>query len=189
MYRVLITGTIHHVGLDLLGSAPDIEVDYQPELPYEKILEVIPGYHAIVSRSETDIPKEMIDRGASLKVIARAAVGVSNIDVDYATGKGILVLNTPGKNTNSAAELTLGLLLAAVRKIAPAHENMRRLGWDRHRYTGMELTGKTAGIIGLGNVGHRVARFCRGFEMRVLACDPYIPDEVFERNRVEKTDF
>ena len=188
MYRVLITGTLHPVGIELLSRDPDIEVDYRPELPHDRILEIIPAYHAIVSRSETAIPREMIDRAASLKVIARAAVGIANIDVEYATEKGILVLNTPGKNTNSAAELTMGLLLAVVRRINLAHDNMRRGGWDRHRFTGVELMGKTIGIVGLGNVGHRVAKFCRGFDMRVLACDPYIPDETFERNRVEKVD-
>ena len=188
MYRVLITGTLHPVGIELLSRDPDIEVDYRPELPHDRILEIIPAYHAIVSRSETAIPREMIDRAASLKVIARAAVGIANIDVEYATEKGILVLNTPGKNTNSAAELTMGLLLAVVRRINLAHDNMRRGGWDRHRFTGVELMGKTIGIVGLGNVGHRVAKFCRGFDMRVLACDPYVPDETFERNRVEKVD-
>ncbi len=189
MYRVLVTGTIHETGLDMLRREADLEIDYRPELPHDRIVEIIDGYEAIVSRSETAITREMIDRGTSLKVIARAAVGVSNIDVEYATEKGILVLNTPGKNTNSAAELTMGLLLAVLRKINLAHENMRRLGWDRHRFTGIELMSKTVGIVGLGNVGHRMARFCRGFDMRVIAYDPYISDETFERNRVEKVDF
>src|SRR3989304_3723245 len=131
MYRVLNTGTIHETGLEMLRRESDIEVDYRPELPIEQIMEIIPAYHAIVSRSETAVPREMIDRAASLKVIARAAVGVSNIDVEYATEKGILVLNTPGKNTNSAAELTMGLLLAVARKLIPADGPMRELGWDR----------------------------------------------------------
>ena len=188
MYRVLITGAIHPIGVEILRREPDIEVDFQPDIPYERVLEIIPPYHALVSRSETDIPRELIDRGTSLKVIARAAVGIANIDVEYATQKGILVTNTPGKNTNSAAELTFGLLLAVVRKIAPANEAMKRLEWARHRFNGTELTGKTIGIVGLGNVGHRMARFCLGFDMRVLAYDPYIPDETFQRNRVEKVD-
>ena len=189
MYRVLITGAIHPIGVEMLRREPDIEVDFQPDLPFERIMEIIPDYHAIISRSETDIPKKLIDRAKSLKVIARAAVGIANIDVQYATDKGILVTNTPGKNTNSAAELTMGLLLALVRKINPAHEAMGRLEWDRHRFNGIELMGKTIGIIGLGNVGHRMAKFCLGFDMRVLAYDPYIPDETFQRNRVEKVDF
>jgi D-3-phosphoglycerate dehydrogenase len=129
-----------------------------------------------------------MDRAPNLKVLARAAVGYGNIDVDYATSKGILVFNTPALNTNSAAELSVGLLLAAVRKICVADEAMREGKWDRHRFTGTELMGKTIGLLGLGNVGHRVARFCHGFEMRVIACDPYIPDETFERHGAEKVD-
>jgi len=167
---------------------PDLQVDFRPDLPYARILEVVEPYHAIVTRSETPVTRELIDRAVSLKVIARAAVGIANIDVPYATEKGILVMNTPGKNTNSAAELAMTLLLAAVRKLMPAYEAMRRAQWDRHRFAGMELMGKTAGIVGLGNVGHRMAKFCRGFDMRVLACDPYIPDELFERHGVVKAD-
>ena len=188
MYRVLITGAIHSVGIDMLKREPEVEVDFRPDLPYDQILEIIEHYHAIVTRSETSVTREMIDRGTSLKVIARAAVGVANIDVEYATEKGILVMNTPGKNTNSAAELAMALLLAAVRKLTQADASMRQLKWDRHRFQGIELMGKTIGIIGLGNVGHRMAKFCRGFDMSVLAYDPYIPDEVFERNRVTKAD-
>lgn len=119
-------------------------------------------------------------------MIARAAVGIGNIDVDYATEKGILVINTPGKNTNSAAELTFGLLLSVVRNIVPAHQTMQQQGWDRHRFTGTELLDKTLGIIGLGHVGHRVARFANAFGMNVIAYDPYIADEVFERHTVKK---
>ncbi|MHC4874117.1 MAG: phosphoglycerate dehydrogenase, partial [Planctomycetota bacterium] len=115
-------------------------------------------------------------------------VGVANIDVNYATEKGILVINTPGKNTNSAAELTIALLLAATRKVVGAHQTMDSGGWDRHRFSGMELMNKTIGIIGLGNVGHRVARFGHGFDMRVLAYDPYISEEVFGRHRAESVD-
>jgi D-3-phosphoglycerate dehydrogenase len=130
----------------------------------------------------------LIDRAPNLKVIARAAVGVGNIDVDYATEKGILVINTPGKNTNSAAELTMAVLLSAVRKVLPAHANMQSGGWNRHAYTGTELAGKTLGIIGLGNVGSRVARFARAFDMEVLAYDPYISDEVFDAHHAQKAD-
>lgn len=185
-YRILITGALHPVALEILGAAPDVAADYHPDLPYAEILERIGEYHALVSRSETRVTRELIDRGTKLKVIARAAVGIGNIDVAYATERGILVINTPGKNTNSAAELTFGLLLAVVRKLVPAHQHMAALQWDRHRFTGCELLGKTIGIVGLGNVGHRVARFARAFDMQVLAYDPYISDEVFERHGARK---
>jgi len=164
-------------------------VEFRPDLPVSEILRIIGPYHCLIVRSETPVTREVIDAAPELKVIAVAAVGVANIDVEYATQKGILVMNTPGKNTNSAAELAMGLLLAVMRKIVPADQHMRRLGWDRHRFTGSELLGKTIGIVGLGNVGHRMARFCQGFDMRVLAYDPYIPDETFARHRVEKVDW
>ena len=189
MYRVLITGAIHPTGVKQLQAESDLQVDFRPDIPLSEILSMISSYHCLIVRSETPVHRELIDAATELKVIAVAAVGVANVDVDYATQKGILVVNTPGKNTNSAAELSFALLLAAMRKIVTADANMRKLGWDRHRFTGPELMHKTIGIVGLGNVGHRMARFCLGFYMRVIAYDPYIPDETFARHRVEKVDW
>jgi len=186
MYKILITGSIHQIGLEILCKEKDIEIQYAPDLAFAEIFKIIAPFHCILSRSETPVTRELIDEAPNLKVIARAAVGIGNIDVNYATEKGILVINTPGKNTNSAAELTIGLLLSAIRKIIPAHSHMSKLKWDRHIFTGMELFGKTIGIIGLGNVGHRVARYAKAFEMEVLAYDPYIAEEVFERYHAEK---
>ena len=186
MYKILVTGSIHQIGLEILRKEKDIEIQYAPDLPLAEIFKIIAPFHCILTRSETPISKELIDKAPKLKVIARAAVGIGNIDVKYATEKGILVINTPGKNTNSAAELTIGLLLSAMRKIIPAHIHMRELKWDRHSFTGTELLGKTIGIIGLGNVGHRVARYAKAFDMEVLAFDPYIAEEVFERHNAKK---
>lgn len=188
MHRVLITGKIHPIGVEKLQKEPDLQVDFHPDLPIDEIMKIIAPCHCIIVRSETPVHRALIDAARELKVIAVAAVGVTNVDVEYATKKGILVVNTPGKNTNSAAELTIALLLAVTRRLTQAHAAMQQLTWNRHRFQGVELMGKTIGIIGLGNVGHRVARFARGFEMRVLACDPYIADEVFERHGAEKTD-
>ncbi len=188
MYKVLITGALHPLAIDSLKAEPDIDLVYKPDLPMDEIKKIAADFDCMVSRSETPVKKDLIDCSPKLKVIARAAVGYGNIDVDYATEKGILVFNTPAKNTNSAAELTFGLLLAVIRNIHLADKNMRNGGWDRHRFNGRELTGKTIGLIGLGNVGHRMARFCQGFDMKVLAYDPYIPDETFKVNRAEKTD-
>ena len=188
MYNILITGKLAEVGVDRLRAEDDIHVDYRPDLEYDEILACIDGYHGIITRSETPITAELIDRATKLKVIARAAVGIANIDVAHATEKGILVMNTPGKNTNSAAELAMALLLAAARHVPRAHQTMDQGGWDRHRFQGTELLGKTLGIVGLGHVGHRMARFGLGFDMRVIAYDPYIADAEFERHRVEKVD-
>ncbi len=187
-YRILITGVLHPTALEQFHAAADCQVDYRPDLPHEDLLAIVGGYHALVSRSETRVTRELIDAAGRLKVIARAAVGIGNIDVDYATEKGILVINTPGKNTNSAAELTLGLLLAAMRKVVPAHARMLERRWERHHFVGRELAGKTLGIVGLGNVGHRVARFANALDMEVLAYDPYIADEAFDRHHAHKVD-
>ena len=185
MHRVLVTGKIAPIGLEILRGERDISVEFRPDCPRSTLLDIIADFDALISRSETTVDKALIDRATRLKVIARAAVGVGNIDVDYATEKGILVMNTPGMNTNSAAELTFGLLLCACRRIIPAHLHVRASKWERHRFMGRELRHKTMGIIGLGNVGHRVARFAQGFDMKVVAFDPYLAPARFEQLQVE----
>ena len=187
-HKILITGALHPHALRLLQSAPDAEIEYHPDAPYARVLELVPPCHALITRSETRVPRELIDRAPHLRVIARASVGIGSVDVDYATERGILVINTPGKNTKSAAELTWALLLTLARNVIAAHRTMEAGGWDRHRFTGSELLHKTIGIVGLGNVGHRVARYARAFEMEVLAYDPYISDEVFESHHARKVD-
>ena len=180
MSRIIITGSLHPKAFELLDQESDISYDYMPDLEREKLLEAIPEYHCIISRSETTIDKDLIDKGKSLKMISRAAVGVGNIDIDYATSKGIVVINTPGINTNSAAELTLGLMLGCCRKIYSAHSSILDHKWTRHQFTGSELRGKTIGIVGLGNVGSRVARFLHAFDCKLLAYDPYVTTKYCE---------
>ncbi len=181
-HNILITGTLHPIAIEKFKNNLSVELNYRPECPREEIFQEIKNAHVLISRSETDIDQKLIDAGPQLKLIARGAVGVGNIDIDYATEKGILIVNCPGKNTNSAAELTMGLLLSMMRKIPHAQETMKKGGWDRHRFTGFELRGKKIGIVGLGNVGHRVAKFALGFDMEVFAYDPYIAPEVFRRH-------
>lgn len=190
---VLVTGKLDDTCLSLLKNPPS---DLDPGVPVELVVKAdcsraelmssVGSCDVLLTRSETNVDREVIDAAPNLSVIARAAVGYGNIDVDYATVRGVLVVNTPGKNTNSAAELTLGLLLNMARHIPEADETMKKGGWDRHRFTGTELLGKRIGIVGLGNVGHRVAKFCNGFDMEVFAYDPYISDEVFRRYRVNQ---
>jgi len=191
--KIVITGKLHEIALDTLRNPPKelqlsvpIELVYIPDAPREKIIHEIQDAQVLISRSETDVDKEILQAGKKLSVVARAAVGYGNIDCELATELGILVVNTPGKNTNSAAELTMGLLLSLKRKIPEAHASTSIGGWDRHRYTGTELGGKTIGLVGLGNVGHRVAKFARGFDMHVIAYDPYLADEIFRKNNVER---
>jgi D-3-phosphoglycerate dehydrogenase len=181
-HTVLISGTLNAAAVARMHAQPGLTVVYEPECPREKLLKLIRPAHVVITRSETNVDQELIDCAPELKVIARAAVGVSNIDIAYATKKGILVVNTPGKNTNSAAELTVGLLLAMFRKLPDAHAQIKKNGWDRHKFVGRELRHKKIGLVGLGNVGHRVAKFCRGFDMEVYAYDPYISPQLFARH-------
>jgi len=189
MKKILITGALHPLALERFEQEKELLVSYQPDLKREKILEIIGDYDCILTRSETDIDQILIDKGVKLSVIARAAVGIGNIDIPYATKKGILVFNTPGKNTNSAAELTVMLTLAVIRNLTKAHKSMEANKWDRHTFTGTELMGKTVGLIGLGNVGHRVAKFLNSFDCRVLCYDPYVSKSYCEKHKTEQVSF
>lgn len=179
--RILITGKLHPVAIDGIRENPQYELIYKPDCSREELESLIQDVQVLVTRSETKVDRSLMDMGKELKVVARAAVGVGNIDLDAATEKGILVMNTPGMNTNSAAELSLGLMLAMLRHIPEAYAKMKSGGWDRHHFTGNELRHKVIGIVGLGNVGHRMAKFCNGLDMKVLAFDPYISPDLFKR--------
>ena len=187
--KVLITGKLHPVALNILNNPPagfalplPLNIVNKPDCSREELLQEVATAHVLCTRSETTIDAEVLHAAKSLSLVARAAVGYGNIDLKAATDLGILVMNTPGKNTNSAAELTMGLLLSMFRNLGEAHQTVRNGGWDRHRFTGQELMGKTIGLLGLGNVGHRVAQFARGFDMKVIAYDPYIADSVFKKH-------
>ncbi|MDD9950854.1 MAG: phosphoglycerate dehydrogenase [Zetaproteobacteria bacterium] len=181
---ILITGKLHDVAIEMFQRKFGSRVRYLPDCTAEQLREEVRAAVVLVTRSETEIDTTLLDVAPQLKVIARACVGVAGIDLEAATRRGILVLNTPGKNTNSAAELTFALLLAVMRHIPAAHSHVQQRQWQRHLYTGRELRGKKIGIVGLGNVGHRMALFCRGFEMEVFAYDPYVSARRFERYEV-----
>lgn len=187
MSKVLITGKLHPVAIESFQANPNLQVVYKPDMKREELLESLQGVNVLVTRSETKVDQAVMSKAKDLKVVARAAVGVNNIDLEYATEKGILVINCPGKNTNSAAEMTLALLLGMFRNVPQAHHHMKNDGWDRHMFTGAELRGKSIGIVGLGNVGHRVAKFAKGFDMDVFAYDPYVSPNTFSRHHVKQT--
>lgn len=170
MWRVLVSDEMR------LGDVkyPGVLLDYRPGIGREELLEIIPAYDALITRSRTQVDAELLKRGKRLKVVGRGGVGVDNVDLEAASRLGILVVNVPEANTRSAAELAFGLLLAAARGIALSDRKIRAGEWDR-KFLGLELKGKTLGIIGLGRIGSQVARFAKAFEMRVLAYDPYIP--------------
>src|SRR5436853_6252070 len=176
-YRVAVADKVAEAGLKLLAQTPEIEVTNCAGKPREELERALAGAHALIVRSETRVTADLLTRSANLRVIARAGTGVDNIDVHAATRRGIAVMNAPGANTVSAAEHAMGLLLAQARHIPGAAEAMRRGEWDRKRFEGTELRGKTIGIVGLGRIGGHVAQLARAFGMHVVGHDPYLSPE------------
>jgi D-3-phosphoglycerate dehydrogenase len=172
--RVLVREKIAEAGVDLLREHFDVDVDGDAELN-----EVIGLYDGIVVRSATKLTRDVIERGERLKVIGRAGVGVDNVDVEAATRRGIVVANAPESTVISAAEHTMGLLLALSRNIPQAHAALSEGRWERSRFGGIELAGKTLGVLGFGRIGQQVARRALGLEMRVVAYDPFVARDRF----------
>jgi len=170
--KVLIADPIAEEGIDILRS--HAEVDIKIGLKPEELISIIGDYEALIVRSQTQVSAEVIRAGKKLQVIARAGVGVDNIDVDEATQRGILVVNAPTGNTISAAEHTIALMLALARHIPQANVVLKSGVWRRDDFMGTEVRDKTLGIIGLGNVGSEVARRARGLQMKLIAHDPFI---------------
>ena len=181
--RVLVREPIADAGVELLREHFDVDVDRESDLA-----EVIGRYDGIVIRSATKLTKELIERGERLKVIGRAGVGVDNVDVDAATRRGIVVANAPESTVISAAEHTIGLLLALSRNIPQAHAALAEGRWERSRFGGIELAGKTLGVLGFGRIGQQVARRALGLELRVVAYDPFVSKERFRELGVERAE-
>ena len=171
---VVVADRVADAGLALLHQAPGVEV-VSVVGDGAALRRALPRAHALLVRSDTLVTAELIDLAPELRVIGRAGAGVDNIDVAVATRRGIPVLNAPGANTVSAAEHTLALLFALVRRIPWAAQSMREGAWDRKSFAGIELRGKTLGVIGLGRIGAHVARVARAIGMTVVAHDPYLP--------------
>jgi len=180
--RVLVTGELHPIALEIMRRE-GLELDVRPLLGKKEILEIISNYECLVTRSQTGVDKEIMDAGTSLKVLGRAAIGVDNIDVEYATEKGILVVNVPADNVVSAAEHTFALLLSTIRNVVSSNHLLQEGKWSRKEFLGVELNTKRLGIVGLGKVGSIVANIARGFGMEIYAYDPYISKERFEKFR------
>ncbi len=170
--KVLIADSISDEGIDILRSYA--QVDVKLGLKPEEIISTIGDYDALVVRSQTQVSAKIIQAGKKLQVIARAGVGIDNIDVDEATRRGIVVVNAPTANTVSAAEHTIALMLALARNIPQANAVLKSGVWRRADFMGTEVRDKTLGIIGLGRVSSEVARRARGLDMKVIANDPYI---------------
>ena len=184
--KIIVTEKIADKGIELLQNAPGVEVVVYRELSREELLDVIDQYDAMIVRSVTKVDEELYKRAKKLKVVGRAGNGVDNIDMEGATKRGIIVVNTPESNIVSACELTIGLMLASARNMVKGHNLLMAGEWGRTGLRGSEMLNKTLGIIGLGRIGALVTARMQAFGMKVIAYDPYITDARFKKFGVEK---
>src|SRR5438128_12237735 len=176
MPRVLLSDKLESPGLDLLRQA-GIELDERHGLTGAALAEAVRTADGVIVRSGTRITAELLENPGTLRAIVRAGVGVDNIHVDAATRHGIVVMNTPGGNTVSAAEQTITLLMALARHVSAADASMKQGKWERNKFIGTQLAGKILGVVGLGRIGREVARRAAGLDMKVVGYDPFMaPD-------------
>ena len=178
-YHILVPDNVHANAVKVLKAAGDsITYTADGQITREALLAAVPEADALVIRSAHKIDAEVLHAAPKLKIIARAGVGVDNVDIPLATELGIVVVNTPDGNTISTAEHTFGLMLALARHIPQAHESMNAGKWDRKSFSGVELRGKTLGVVGFGRIGRAVAKRALAFEMTVIAHDPYLTTDL-----------
>ena len=168
MYRVLITDNLSPAGLDVLKQSPEIEVDVRSGLSPDEVRQALHEADGIIIRSATKLTPAILKGQPRLKAVVRAGVGVDNIDLPAATREGIVVMNTPAGNTTSTAEHTIAMMMALSRNIGRASASMREGKWERSKFTGTQLAGKTLAVLGLGRIGVAVAQRARGLEMREI---------------------
>ena len=177
MFKLLVSDALSEEGLKVLKDEKELQVDVKLKLPPEELKAIIKDYDALVVRSSTKVTKDIIDAATKLKVIGRAGVGLDNVDAEAASKRGIIVMNTPAGNTISTCEHTWSLMLSLSRNVPNANASLKEGKWDRNKYMGVELYGKTLGIIGLGRIGTEVAKRAQAFGMKVIAYDPYLTVE------------
>lgn len=175
--KILVCDPISPKGIALLQQRPEFQVVVLPKrLSEAELLPVVTDAVAMVVRSETKVTRKVLEAAAQLRVVGRAGVGVDNVDVEAATQRGVVVMNTPAGNTISTAELSFGMILSLARKLPQAHASMAAGKWDRKQYQGIELAGKTLGVLGMGRIGTEVARRALAFGMRVVGYDPFLTE-------------
>jgi len=176
-FRVLLVDGIDPAGIEILEQTKSITAIVHDRISREKLLEIIPEADGLIVRSATSVDRELLSKAAQLKVVGRAGVGVDNVDLEAATEHGVLVMNSPGGSTTTTAEHTIAMLFALARNIPQAYRTLKAHKWEKNRFKGVELTGKTLGVIGLGRIGSEVARKCQAIGMNVIAYDPFINPE------------
>jgi D-3-phosphoglycerate dehydrogenase len=185
MMKILVSDQLSEEGLKILKEVKEFKVEVKTDLKPDELKEVIKDYDALIVRSATKVTQEIISAALRLKVIGRAGVGLDNVDLKAATGKGIMVMNTPAGNTVSTAEHTMSMLLALSRNIPGADASLKSGQWQRSKFMGVELYAKTLGIIGLGRIGREVAKRAASFDMKVIAYDPFLSKEVANQIGIE----
>ena len=188
MIKVLITDKLAKEGINLLNSTDGVQAVVKTGISEDELAGIIGEYDGLIIRSGTKVTARVLANPGKLKAIARAGVGVDNIDIPEATRKGILVMNTPGGNTLSAAEHTLALMLSMSRNVVPACDSLKGGAWDRKKYMGNQLNGKVLGLIGLGRIGMAVAKMAVGFNMKILGYDPFAAPTDAEKLGIEITE-
>ncbi len=178
MYKILISDKLGQAGLDRLAELEGVSYEMITGMSKEELLATIPEYDGLIIRSGTKVDADVLAAGTKLRVVGRAGMGVDNVDVNAATMRGVIVMNTPGANSVATAEQTMALMLAASRHTAVAHASLAAGKWERSKFVGVELRDKVLGVVGLGRIGRLVATRAQAFDMNVIAYDPYIPEEV-----------
>ncbi|GAB3061272.1 phosphoglycerate dehydrogenase [Virgibacillus ainsalahensis] len=180
-FNILVADPLSEDGIQPLRDTENMNIEIDTGLTPEELQEKIPAFDALLVRSQTKVTREIINHAKKLKIIARAGVGVDNIDLEAATENGIIVVNAPNGNTNSAAEHTMAMIMSLSRNIPQAYNALKNHQWDRKKYVGVELKNKTLGIIGLGRIGAEVAYRAKGQRMNVVAYDPFFTEEKAEK--------
>jgi len=187
-YRVLISDSLSKEAIDILQKEKEFKVDVNTKLTPDELKKVIKDYDALLVRSATKVTADIINAADKLKIVGRAGVGLDNVDIAAASKKGIIVVNTPGGNTMSTAEHTFSMMMALSRSIPQADLSMKKGEWERKKFMGVELYGKTLGIVGLGRIGTEVAKRAIAFGMTVMAYDPYLSAEKAKDLGIENVD-
>ncbi|WP_100012020.1 phosphoglycerate dehydrogenase [Lentibacillus sediminis] len=176
-FHILITDPLSEEGIQPLRNTENMNIVIDTDLTPEELAVKIADFDALLVRSQTQVTSEIIRKASNLKIIGRAGVGVDNIDLDAATEHGIIVVNAPNGNTNSAAEHTMAMIMSLSRKIPQAYNALKNHQWDRKKYVGVELKDKTLGVVGLGRIGSEVASRAKGQRMNIIAYDPFLTEE------------
>ncbi len=182
--KVLISDNLSPVGAEILRNA-GLEVDIKTGLPPAELAKIIPDYDGLVIRSATKVTADIIEAAANLKVVGRAGIGLDNVDIPAASKRGIVVMNAPDGNSTTAAEHAVAMMVSLARNIPQATASMKEGKWEKKKFMGRELTGKTMGIVGIGRIGSIFAERAQGLKMKVIAYDPHMPKELVDKMGVE----